>query len=263
MTRHLTLIHLGPTKVIDPDNYTEFPLVDKVPVSANTNIFKFALPRTSDQLTLPIGQHLTISATINGKEISRSYTPISSEEDKGYFELLIKTYPKGNISKYVDELALHDTIKVKGPKGRMQYKPNMAKHIGMIAGGTGITPMLQVISAIVRNPEDRTQVSLIFANVTYEDILLKKEIDTLAEKYPNFKVHYVLNEAPKDKEWNGSTGFVTEDIIKAHLAGPNEDAKIFLCGPPPMLSAMKKATLNLGYQKANLVTKPEDQIFIF
>lgn len=250
-------------KIIDPEKHTEFPLVDKVPVSANTNIYKFALPRSSDKLGLPIGQHITLTATIDGKEVTRSYTPISSDDDEGFFELLVKTYPKGNISKYLDNISLYEHVKVKGPKGRLQYKPNMVKNIGMIAGGTGIAPMLQVVSAIVRNPEDLTNVFLIFANVTHDDILLKEEIDNLAEKYPNFKIHYVLNEAPKDKEWNGSIGFVTEDVIKTYFAGPKDDTKIFICGPPPMVSAMKKATLNLGYEKANPVSKTEDQVFVF
>lgn len=145
----------------------------------------------------------------------------------------------------------------------MQYSPNMIKNIGMIAGGTGIAPMLQVISAIVRNPEDLTRVDLIFANVTEEDILLKEDIDDLAEKYPNFNVHYVLNEEPKSGKWNGSIGFVTEDIIKKHISPPSDDTKIFICGPPPMVSAMKKATANLGYQPVKGVSKPEDQVFVF
>lgn len=254
---------VGPKKIIDPEKYTEFPLVEKIPVSANTNIYKFALPRSTDRLGLPIGQHITISASIDGKEVTRSYTPISTDDTEGSFELLVKTYPKGNISKYLDNLSLYEGIKVRGPKGKMQYKPNMVKNIGMIAGGTGIAPMLQVISAIVREPTDTTNVSLIFANVTEEDILLREDIDQLAEKYPNFKVHYVLNEAPASGNWDGSLGFVTEDIIKTHLPAPDADTKIFICGPPPMVSAMKKATLNLGYQKASPVSKPEDQVFVF
>lgn len=254
---------VGPKKILDSEKYTQFPLVEKVPVSANTNIYKFALPRSSDKLDLPIGQHITISASIDGKEVTRSYTPISTNDTEGHFELLVKTYPKGNISKHLDKLSLYESIKVRGPKGKMQYKPNMVKKIGMIAGGTGIAPMLQVISAIVREPTDLTEVSLLFANVTEEDILLKEDIDALAEKYPNFKVHYVLNEAPKSGNWNGSLGFVTEDIIKAHLPAPSPDTKIFICGPPPMVSAMKKATLNVGYDKASPVSKAEDQVFVF
>ena len=144
----------------------------------------------------------------------RSYTPISSDEDKGYFDLLIKSYPTGNISKHVASLMVGQTMKVKGPKGAMVYTPNMVRHFGMIAGGTGITPMLQVVKAIIRGREagDRTEVDLLFANVNSDDILLKEDLDTLAKQDPKFRVHYVLNNPPEG--WTGGQGFVTPDMIK-------------------------------------------------
>ena len=54
------------------------------------------------------------------------------------------------------------------------YTPNMVKSFGMIAGGTGIAPMYQIITAILKNPEDKTKIHLVYANVTESDILLKK-----------------------------------------------------------------------------------------
>lgn len=57
-----------------------------------------------------------------------------------------------------------------------------------IAGGTGITPMLQVASEVLKNPDDKTEVSLIFGNLTEDDILLRKHIDQLAKSHKNFKV---------------------------------------------------------------------------
>lgn len=63
----------------------------------------------------------------------------------------------------------------------------MKKHLGMLCGGTGIAPMLQVIKEVLRNPEDKTEISLVFANETFEDILLKSTLDELAEKHANFK----------------------------------------------------------------------------
>ncbi len=64
----------------------------------------------------------------------------------------------------------------------------------MIAGGTGITPMLQIVKAALKNPEDKTKLSLIFANVNEEDILLKDEMDELVKTNPGrFSVYYVLN----------------------------------------------------------------------
>lgn len=138
-------------------------------MSPNTRLYRFALPRKEDTLGLPIGQHISVQAFIKGKSVQRSYTPVSSDDDKGFFELMIKvrrssdlashawqlrrrclhglltvaqTYPDGNISRHMDELQIGDQLTVKGPKGQMRYHPELAKKIGMIAGGTGITPML-------------------------------------------------------------------------------------------------------------------------
>lgn len=60
--------------------------------------YRFALPRSDDVLGLPIGQHISISAEISGKEITRSYTPTSSDDDLGHFDLLIKVFPPSHPS---------------------------------------------------------------------------------------------------------------------------------------------------------------------
>ena len=99
----------------------------------------------------------------------------------------------------------------------------------MIAGGTGITPMLQIIRAALKNPQDPTRLSLIYANVNYEDILLKKELDELADKYPSrFRVFYVLNNPPTG--WIGGVGFVSKEQIETHLPATHDNIKILLCG---------------------------------
>ncbi|CAO3582953.1 unnamed protein product [Absidia cylindrospora] len=150
---------------------------------------------------------------------------------------------------------------VRGPKGNFNYTPNLARAIGMIAGGTGITPMLQIVRAILKNPDDKTKVNLIFANVNEEDILLKKELDELVSKHDNFDVYYVLNNPPTG--WTGGVGFVTQDMIKEHLPAPAKDARILVCGPPMMVTAMTKATTELGFEKPRAVSKMEDQVFKF
>jgi cytochrome-b5 reductase len=252
---------LAKKPALDPKEYQKFKLIAKTAVSPNTAIYRFALPNSDDRLGLPIGQHISVAAEINGKQISRSYTPISSNGDLGFFELLIKSYPTGNISKLFGEMNVGDFIDVRGPKGQFVYKANMVRAFGMIAGGTGITPMLQIIRAVLKNPRDRTKIGLIFANVNKEDILLIEEIDKLAAKHNNFKVHYVLNNPPDD--WKGGVGFVTADMIKEYCPAYAEDAKILLCGPPPMISAMTKAVVDLGWPKPRAISKLEDAIFKF
>ncbi|KAI5475149.1 hypothetical protein MNV49_001893 [Pseudohyphozyma bogoriensis] len=246
---------------LDTKIWKKFKLTDKIVISPNTAIYRFALPKGT-VLGLPIGQHVSVSATIGEKLIQRSYTPTTSDDDIGHFDLLIKSYPTGNISKYFGELSVGDYVDVRGPKGQMTYTPDMARSIGMIAGGTGITPMLQIIKAALKNPLDTTQLSLIYANVTSSDILLKKELDALAKEHPlRFKVYYVLNTPPEG--WTGGVGFVNSDMIKERLPAPAKDAKILLCGPPPMMTAMKKSLDDLGYEKPNAISKLPDQVFLF
>ena len=118
----------------------------------------------------------------DGKFDARPYTPTTLNDEKGHFELIIKSYPEGNVSKHLHSLKvveslcvgtlfhahlsctgfvesinllivrnsymMHrqvgDKVEVKGPFPKIAYTANMKKKIGMIAGGTGITPMLQV-----------------------------------------------------------------------------------------------------------------------
>ncbi len=152
------------------------------------------------------------------KEIVRSYTPISGDHQPGYFDLLIKSYPTGNISKHMAGLAISQTIRVRGPKGAFVYTPNMVRHFGMVAGGTGITPMLQIVRAIIRGRAagDATEVDLIFANVTPEDILLKEDLDALAKEDTHFRIHYVLDKPPEG--WTGGVGYVTADMVTVRTA---------------------------------------------
>lgn len=254
--------------VLDPNIFQKFKLKEKTVITHNVAIYRFQLPSPTSILGLPIGQHISIAADIkqaNGsvKEIVRSYTPVSSDHQPGYFDLLIKSYPNGNISKFVASLKIGDSIKIRGPKGAFVYNPNLVRAFGMIAGGTGITPMLQIIREVIRGRDagDTTEIDLIFANVNSEDILLKDELDKLALEDKRFRVHYVLNNPPEN--WDGGIGFVTPEMITKWLPAPANDVKLLLCGPPPMISAMKKATESLGFAKARPVSKLEDQVFSF
>lgn len=248
--------------ILHPSEFAEFPLIQKTVLSPNSAVYRFGLPRPTDTLGLPIGQHVSLMAEINGKEVIRSYTPTTCDEiHRGYFDLLIKSYPTGNISKHVAGLTIGSSIKVRGPKGAFKYEPGMVKAFNMVAGGTGITPMYQIMTAIARNPADTTKVNLIYANVNEQDILLRDEIDQLVKQCPHISVHYVLNNPPEG--WTGSVGFVTPDVIKAHTTAVSDDVKLLLCGPPPMVSAIKKAAVDMGYTKARPVSKLEDQIFAF
>ncbi|VDK84973.1 unnamed protein product [Cylicostephanus goldi] len=121
----------------------------------------------------------------------------------------------------------------------------------MIAGGTGITPMLQIITAILKNVDDKTRISLLFGNQSEEDILCRKELDDLASMHSDrFTVRYTVDRPPEN--WKFSVGFVNDEMIKEHLPPPSDDSAVFMCGPPPMITFACNPSLDrLGYSVNN------------
>lgn len=271
-TVYLLISGSNSEKALDKEEWRAFPLIDIETISHDVKRFRFGLQTKSTRLGLPIGQHISLKyVDKDGKDIIRSYTPTSSDDDLGYVDFVIKVYfplqPKfpegGKMSQHLNSLKINDTILMKGPKGHLDYKgrgsftiqhsareePKKYKmrKIGMVAGGTGITPMLQVIRAILKDPNDKTEVWLIFANQTEEDILLRKELESI----PNtrFHLHYTLDRPPASG-WKYSSGFINEEMCKNHLPPAADDTMIFVCGPPPMIKyACEPAFKALGFKE--------------
>merc|ERR1712154_387433 len=99
---------------------------------------------------------------------------------------------------------------------KSEGKEVVVRQVSMIAGGTGITPMLQIIRAVFRDPEDRTQLSLLLANQTEEDILLRKELEEVQQSHPErFKLWYTVDRPAEG--WAHSSGFVNAEMIEKSL----------------------------------------------
>ena len=145
------------------------------------------------------------------------------------------------MSEHVHALKEGDKLEMKGPIPKYPWQPNKHTHIALIAGGTGITPMFQLVRAIFQNPQDKTKVTLVFGNVTEEDILLRKDFEDLQKEYPQrFRAYYVLDNPP-DK-WEQGKGFITKDLLKETIPGPKEEnIKVFVCGPPGLYKAISGA----------------------
>ncbi|KAK9225138.1 hypothetical protein WN943_010179 [Citrus x changshan-huyou] len=136
-----------------------------------------------------------------GEEVIKPHTPATLDSDIGYFELVIKVVyafwsslsilPRNNLLSfdfYADTMILAflsnrcickeecPTTSMSCRKGRFKYQPGQVEAFGTLTGDTGIAPMFQVARAILENPNDKTNVYLIYANVTFYDILLMVNI---------------------------------------------------------------------------------------
>lgn len=240
--------------------FQSYELIDKTIISKNSAIYRFKLENDAS-LNIPVGHHLACQVKIEGVEHVRYYTPINNKFDSGFFDIIVKSYKDGTVSKYFASLNPGQFVDFKGPVGRMSYKKNMAKEIYMIAGGSGITPMLSVLGDIITTPEDTTLVKLIFANETENDILLKEELEDYAEKYPNLQVVQVLNKPSNN--WTGYTGYVTEELLNKEIPAPSAGRKVFICGPMEMKKSLLDILFKMGWDKGVLQSKQNDQVFCF
>jgi cytochrome-b5 reductase len=182
--------------VLPLDDFKAFPLIRKDVLSHDTARFTFGLAE-GHVLGLPTGQHISLryfeqdKDTGKATQVMRSYTPVTDNSTVGEVSLVVKVYrsdvhPKfpdgGKMSQHLDSLKIGDMIDIKGPKGHMEYlgrggnfwvKPigktlstRQSNQFIMIAGGTGITPMLQVLHCMFRNPgnEASVKVNMLYAN---------------------------------------------------------------------------------------------------
>eukprot|EP00177_Eucheuma_denticulatum_P008193 GFKZ01014914.1.p1 GENE.GFKZ01014914.1~~GFKZ01014914.1.p1 ORF type:complete len:918 (+),score=135.57 GFKZ01014914.1:154-2907(+) len=255
---------------LNPKKWQEFELMEKIEVSHDTRLFKFKLQSEQHRLGLPVGYHMFIQAEIDGKVVMRAYTPVSSDDDLGTFTLCIKVYfagvhPKfpdgGKMSQHMEAMKIGDKLKVKGPLGHFEYlghgkfvvkgETRTAKKIGMICGGTGLTPAYQVLKAVYKDLTDETEVFLLYANQTEGDILMREDLEMFAQR-PNIHVWYTVDRAPEN--WEYSTGFVNEEMIRAHLPEAGEESFVGMCGPPPMIKfACVPNLTKVGYQEKNFM----------
>ncbi|TDL19422.1 cytochrome-b5 reductase [Rickenella mellea] len=259
---------------LDPNEFVEFKLKKVEPYNHNTSKFIFELPDNQASL-LPVASCVIVKSSdpealkgSNGKPVIRPYTPISPSDAPGELAFIVKKYPTGLASVHIHDLKPGDSLSIKGPIPKFPYKENEFEEVALIGGGSGITPLYQILTHALPKKTNKTKFTLIFANVTEADILLREEFDELKKSYPDkFNVVYVLDKGTKD--WKGETGFVTKEIIKKYVPSPDlhEKVKVFICGPPAQVSSV--AGKKDGFKQGELggalkeLGYAEDQVYKF
>jgi len=259
---------------LDPENFVDYKLKKIIPYNYNSSTFVFEIP-SGEPSRLPITSCIIVKSSDpealkdkNGKPIIRPYTPVSPSDAPGVLSLLVKKYDKGNASKHIHSLKEGDTLAIKGPIPKFEYKENEFEEIAMIGGGSGITPLYQLVQHALKSPTNKTKFKLLFSNISEKDILLREDLDNLAKRYPKtFEVVYVLDKP--EGNWNGPTGYVNADLLKKYVAPASlkEKVKVLVCGPPGQVDAVagKKAGMKQGEIGGILkeLGFTEDQVYKF
>lgn len=230
------------------DEFQPLELLERVKVSSTSSVLRFALPDRSQPLNLSTCACILAHAKINGEDVIRPYTPISTNALKGCFDLLVKDY--GPDAKMSHELCTRMNV---GDKA-VAFKhidfnvkiqaPFQPKHICMLVGGTGITPMIQALHAILGDESQKdttTRVVMLYGSRTSDDILGREMLDHWCSDYPDrLVVEHVLSHEPETSEWSGLRGYIDASKIQKYFpaASLGDDVMVFVCGPPPMYDAL-------------------------
>ncbi|KAM6508989.1 hypothetical protein FSOLCH5_011991 [Fusarium solani] len=246
----------------------------KTTISSDTKIFTFKLNHDNQEIGLPTGQHLMVRLRdpATRDAIIRAYTPYSDGSEKGRLDVLIKIYydtpqRKGGVmTQALDALPLGHFVEFKGPVGKFEYlggglcsiggKERRVRRFVMVCGGSGITPIRQVLRAVMRDPTDQTPCLVFDGNRAEEDILCKTELDEIASANPERCriIHALTNPSPS---WTGVTGRVNKALCErdiGQLANNREgDELVLVCGPGPMENSVKEILSGMGWKEDDFV----------
>jgi len=225
------------------EDWAEVPLKAVDQISDDTKVFTFGTPDETKPLNLPTCACILARGgkDADGNPVIRPYTPISTNDVAGQFELMVKVYPEGVLSQHLDKMAVGESLEFKHIKFNVKKQyPFGVKNVAMLVGGTGITPMIQALHAVLGNGEDGTKVSMLYGSQKSDQILAEEILAKWEKDFPGrLTVTHVVSNEPEDSSWKGERGYITKELIEKHLGfGPGDDGNIFVCGPPPMYDAL-------------------------
>jgi ring-1,2-phenylacetyl-CoA epoxidase subunit PaaE len=214
----------------------------------------FAIPdELADEFVFEPGQHLTLRATIDGQDVRRSYSICRSRPDalqRKELRVASARVAGGLMSNWInDSVVAGDQIEVMTPLGGFTSatQPDSIRHHVAIAAGSGITPVMSLLSTALAE-EPRSRVTLIFGNRWTTSIMFLEELEDLKNEYPDrFHLINVLSREAQDVElFHGRIDRERlERILDAIVPVPTVD-EWYLCGPFGLVETAQSLLADLG-----------------
>ena len=182
------------------------------------------------------------------------FTIASAPDPTGAVQFTVKQL--GDFSGGIGDISAGDRVWVDGPHGAFTPDHHDATGLVLIAGGVGITPMISILRSLAQRGDDRTHVLFASANA-HEELLFRDEIAEISTTI-DLEVVELLDRPHHG--WAGRSGFITAEVLAAHLPSPRRRARLdyFLCGPPPMVTAVSAALRSLGIPEVRIHTEKFD-----
>jgi ferredoxin-NADP reductase len=199
------------------------------------------------------GQHVDVRLTAeDGYQAERSYS-IGSTPDDTRLELTVERLDDGEVSPYLtDELRRGDRIELRGPVGGyFVWEPSQGGPLLLVAGGSGVVPLMAMIRARDAAGSD-ADTRLLLSSRGWDDVIYRDELERLDGDGLRV-VHTLTRSQPPG--WAGYARRVDAEMLAEVGPGPAELPHAYVCGPTPFVEAVAEALVRLGHQPHSVKTE--------
>jgi benzoate/toluate 1,2-dioxygenase reductase component len=198
--------------------------------------------RVKEPLSYLPGQYVNVS--VPGTQQARAYSFSSMPKD-GTVEFLVRNIPNGLMSGYLSGAAKPgDALSLTGPMGSF-YLRDVTRPLLFLAGGTGLAPFLAMLEVLEKTGSSKP-IHLIYGVTNDADLVEVDKLAAFAGSIPGFTFATVVADAESSHE---RKGYVTHHLPDSALNGGDVD--LYLCGPPPMVDAVRSYLIEKGVKPAN------------
>jgi ferredoxin-NADP reductase len=193
------------------------------------------------------GQHVDVRLTANdGYQAQRSYSIASPPED-ALLTLTVEHVDKGEVSPYlVQGISAGDQFELRGPiGGYFVWTAALGGPLSLIAGGSGIVPLMAMLRHRDRT-KSYTPAVLLYSSRSLEDVIYRKELDTMARRDPNLCIVSTLTRK-QPEGWMGYRRRIDKALLAETCFPPEERPNIFVCGPTPLVEGVSRLLMELGH----------------
>jgi ferredoxin-NADP reductase len=202
------------------------------------------------------GQHVDIRLTAeDGYQAQRSYSIASPQGSDTRIELTVENVEEGEVSPFLlNVLALGDAIELRGPiGGYFTWRPAEAGPLMLIAGGSGIVPLMAMLRTRVAAADD-TPVRLLCSSRTEADIIYRGELDRQASAGNGVAIVHTLTRG-QPAGWAGERERIDQTMLSKYCWPAEEMPCIFVCGPTPFVEVVANALVALDHVPERIKTE--------
>jgi len=218
--------------------------------SADAVSLRFEVPAAlGAEYAFTQGQHVTLRARVDGREVRRSYSICAAPED-GELRVAIRQVPGGLFSTFANtKLAVGDALDVLTPEGRFftPLDPANAKRYAAFAAGSGITPVLSLIKTTLGR-EPRSRFTLLYGNRRLASTLFQEALEDLKDRHLHrFALYNLFSREHQEVDlFNGRLDAAKVEAFAQRLLPIDSIDEAFVCGPHAMPDDVDGVLRRLG-----------------